>query len=688
MKRSSLPQCLIGAVLAFAISIGTVGQLITGLELSASVSTFIPWCAAFSVICAVLLYFKYGWCALLALSAFGICWLYKNTRLADQISSLFYKLTSNYDKVYGTGVFGARKTQEAEVALLLIAFITAAVVCICICRRKRAWPAVCAALVPFILLLPVKLTQPDALYTYMGMAGIAVLLITDRVRRRDAKHFFRVFLNSAAVTAIMLAVLMVFNPQDEYFQRTGKLHAMIESLFDGLGSSVTEIASGVGTGVSAADSIDLRILGPKSDATHDVMKVKASFGGIVYLRGRDYDIYSGTSWISSEGRKEKALKGRGVRGTVTVSTKRKEGMIYVPYYPSDAVTLTDGYTKNEYKENEYSFTVMSSYVGYPYSDNTSYTALPHSTYAWAEPLVAEITEGKTRLNDKIEAINEYVKSCAEYDTKTFSMMNKGDDFAKWFIYDSETGYCAHFATAAAVLLRAAGIPARYVEGYYVQCEWEEYVTVSNQRAHAWVEYYDQSSSSWILLEATPAEALVWDAPAEDTPQTDTPPTEDTAPPDTAPVTNEPPVTDALQTTEPQIPDNVGNNGENNKTDKGKTTFEIPKWVKNLLCTALAFSLIHIQACIRIQEKCKRWNNSKPNAAALARYRQCALAARVTHTPMPDALEDIALKAKFSQHTVEGEELMRFEDFRKRIIKAISKMPWYKKLVMRWVFAIG
>src|SRR5699024_6435946 len=44
---------------------------------------------------------------------------------------------------------------------------------------------------------------------------------------------------------------------------------------------------------------------------------------------------------------------------------------------------------------------------------------------------------------------------------------EGQDFVEYFLFQSRQGYCVHFATAAVALFRAAGIPARYAEGYAV-----------------------------------------------------------------------------------------------------------------------------------------------------------------------------------------------------------------------------
>ena len=65
------------------------------------------------------------------------------------------------------------------------------------------------------------------------------------------------------------------------------------------------------------------------------------------------------------------------------------------------------------------------------------------------------------------------------------MPPEAEDFAVWFLEEGETGYCVHFATAATVLLRAAGVPARYVTGYMAPVEASTPTTVSADQAHAW-----------------------------------------------------------------------------------------------------------------------------------------------------------------------------------------------------------
>ena len=58
-----------------------------------------------------------------------------------------------------------------------------------------------------------------------------------------------------------------------------------------------------------------------------------------------------------------------------------------------------------------------------------------------------------------------------------------------FLFDSRRGFCEHYASAFAVLLRAAGIPARIVTGYQggELNPRGNYLVVRQSDAHAWVE---------------------------------------------------------------------------------------------------------------------------------------------------------------------------------------------------------
>jgi len=71
------------------------------------------------------------------------------------------------------------------------------------------------------------------------------------------------------------------------------------------------------------------------------------------------------------------------------------------------------------------------------------------------------------------------------------------------------GFCIHFASAAALMLRYHGIPSRVVGGY-VCCEWNSWLkrfVVRERAGHVWVEAWDEQRNRWIIVEPTPPGGL-------------------------------------------------------------------------------------------------------------------------------------------------------------------------------------
>jgi transglutaminase-like putative cysteine protease len=79
----------------------------------------------------------------------------------------------------------------------------------------------------------------------------------------------------------------------------------------------------------------------------------------------------------------------------------------------------------------------------------------------------------------------------------------GSDFIENFMYEDKEGYCTYFASAAVMIFRCLGIPARFVQGYLVPpLTANEEVTVDDSYAHAWAEIY-VDNFGWIPVEVTP-----------------------------------------------------------------------------------------------------------------------------------------------------------------------------------------
>lgn len=78
-----------------------------------------------------------------------------------------------------------------------------------------------------------------------------------------------------------------------------------------------------------------------------------------------------------------------------------------------------------------------------------------------------------------------------------------------FLTEARAGHCEYFATSAVLILRAAGIPARYATGYAVM---ERDVkrggfVIRGTHGHAWCRVWDKDAGVWIDFDPTPPDWL-------------------------------------------------------------------------------------------------------------------------------------------------------------------------------------
>lgn len=87
----------------------------------------------------------------------------------------------------------------------------------------------------------------------------------------------------------------------------------------------------------------------------------------------------------------------------------------------------------------------------------------------------------------------------------------GEDFISDFLFNKKEGYCTAFASAGVMLLRAGGVPARYVTGLTVSTDEVNNADIANgfhtldindHHAHAWAEVY-VDDIGWRPAELTP-----------------------------------------------------------------------------------------------------------------------------------------------------------------------------------------
>jgi transglutaminase-like putative cysteine protease len=133
----------------------------------------------------------------------------------------------------------------------------------------------------------------------------------------------------------------------------------------------------------------------------------------------------------------------------------------------------------------------------------SYLQVPAALSPRVSELANRVAGGAGDPAARVEAVASWLRATHRY-TLRLPRPAPGVDPVESFLFDAPEGHCEYFATATALLLRAAGVPTRYVNGY-LGGEWNDvgqYVAVRDSRAHSWVEAY-LPRSGWVRVDATP-----------------------------------------------------------------------------------------------------------------------------------------------------------------------------------------
>lgn len=119
-----------------------------------------------------------------------------------------------------------------------------------------------------------------------------------------------------------------------------------------------------------------------------------------------------------------------------------------------------------------------------------------------EALAQEITAGLTSAYDKAQALEKWFGEAGFVYDLAFVPERTGVDY---FINESRRGICSDYASALTVLARAAGLTARYCEGFTMPQECYNAVSglyeITGKQAHAWTQIYIPGSG-WIDFDGT------------------------------------------------------------------------------------------------------------------------------------------------------------------------------------------
>lgn len=177
--------------------------------------------------------------------------------------------------------------------------------------------------------------------------------------------------------------------------------------------------------------------------------------------------------------------------------------------------------------------------------NTHYTDVPESQKRieklckkkkkeWDKKLEGNLsdTQKQDLSYEKIDDVKNFVvrtlwERC-EF-SKSASRIFDDEDYIERFMFEKKKGDSTAFASAAVVMFRSCGIPARYVVGYAApanlfsgQADGSYMAVLQDDNAHAWVEIY-MPDCGWTPVETTPGFAgtiVNLDMPEADTEDTE------------------------------------------------------------------------------------------------------------------------------------------------------------------------
>lgn len=713
MKTKILPYFMHVCMCAMLVC-GSLGCLITTFDLAADTTPLILgsflWILT-GVICPGL---RRGWMITLALVLVS-AYLFIRADILSQFLALGWNVISVYDKSYQMNLLLPEpylyQGVDITLALLTISAVLSLVIGYVLTGQQAAVPALTVAALPLIFCLINTQREPAPVYLYLFLLGTLLLLLTQQVRQRDFHQCGRLALSLLLPASLIMGLLFWAVPRDNYIppEKDSGILRLIRHISDKLPFSGHNSPDSFTSDDLLKDRVSLSSMEPTELSAEPVMLIQSGQPGVIYLRGKSYNTYDGTSWsvssmyqqecitISNAYRKYPVGYTSGIYPQLVISTVNAEDLRYFPYYPTETLYLHEGILRNRFMVQDYSYSVNPllddwkskwkednpNMVLGVLPDNIFDTGLPEGTRKAAQEILQTIgIHDGLSVADAADMIASYVRSSARYDLNTGRMPGIYRDFALWFLNESESGYCVHFATAAAVLLRAAGIPANYVEGYCTYVPGRDGVLVLGNMAHAWVEYY-LPNVGWIMLEPTPASGHATD-PHATTPETQAPTQPDTTVPHpTGPTEQRPSVPASSEPSAPTVPETSVTPESPQNTDSAGTAL----FVYVLGGIFLAGAAVLLQWQLRLALFRKKLRTGTPNAQALVCWKRTVLLAKLRKQQPPQLLLSLAQKAKFSQHTLTDEDLAQFHGYFHRSIRQLKQNPWWMRLVYRLIFAI-
>ena len=273
-------------------------------------------------------------------------------------------------------------------------------------------------------------------------------------------------------------------------------------------------------------------LGGEGNAT--VLRVRADVSEYVYFRLLSYGNYNGGGWVFAP-EYGQLLDGAYSMNYLTgialsqagytssqIAIEMKTHDYLLPYYMATGAGDYTVQTSDVWYKGDTSAAYSLPFYAYDYvrdgaltaglggyaAAEEAYRAFVYENYLTVREsaracMQAIIAEQGFRADDPaiVAKVAAYIQNAAAYNLEYDRAMDDEADVVVAFLTKYKEGICQHYASAATLLFRELGIPARYTIGYVGETVAGEWAEIGAANAHAWVEVYIDGTG-WVHVEVT------------------------------------------------------------------------------------------------------------------------------------------------------------------------------------------
>ena len=728
-------------VLIFTAISCTMGAVISAFWFTVDSSAlFLSWAAAaLAVTLAASFWRVKGLLALLVPCAALMLWWH--AEIVEGAKWLVFFITSEFNQwLYIPVFFSGASANEFEqtvffaIAGVLLSFPLSFSICL---RRSLCLTVLFTAPIVFLTFVLI-FSQADKLYL-VGLLAVYLTMLFSNSLYPDSfsKRGLAIF-PALGLSMLVLGAAYITTPPESY-NREGFVRTLDQNL-RALANSVglMRVKTGVGWPVSGSGmwgfdtkNVAISEAGTRVISDQTLLEVTATHAGTFYLRGYSMQRFDGNSWtlrtddsvlsedywaratpafiasVHEEFFPDSPVVNAGIvigrAGDVT------RDVHYTPYYSFpkfwlDEPGVFDFYHVDDIIElyaelppGEYHYLGYSGFLNqtlqvppgrYSYRGIEEYGryVLSRETYLQIRGSTADglrwIAEdaGIDAHSDREELTKQVVEFISTFGRYTLTplLIPQDEDFALYFLETSKQGYCIHYATAATLMLRALGVPARFTSGFAVTVGEDDVgkpVYVTDANAHAWVEVFFEDYG-WLPFEVTP-------------------PAPGTGAPDGRPITGGGAILDEPDLMEPdwvrpdptRRPPPGGSDDPAPPEPEGALTWR--RILLAVIIAAITVAVLNLRAVIAKMVRKRRFSQEDTNLAVIYAWRYLTRLSRLKGlSSQPKAIEDLALKARFSQHRMTEQERGKVVEYAKSVADDLySNSNFFVKIWSRYALGL-